>query len=375
MFLFLLMFLSIYGGLHLYVYARMMKAIHLPIWGSVMVALFFIVMIVSPIMIRFFEKSGHDSAARVAAFTGYSWLGFVFFFFCVLLCIDLIRLAMYTAGIVSGTGFACTISSYRTWFYVGLVISVLITLYGYREAAQVRPHSITIQTEKLPAGTDAITIAQVSDVHLGLIVGETKVKKIIEIIDAAKPDILVSTGDLVDADIDGLQRFASLLAPVKPHYGKYAITGNHEFYAGINSAMEFHRRAGFQVLRNRYSSAGPLNIAGVDDPAGGRSNVSEKTLLSMTENSLFTILLKHRPIVDTEAASIFDLQLSGHTHKGQIYPFRYLTRLAFQRYSGYYALSGKSHLYVSRGTGTWGPPIRFLSPPEVTIIQLVRVKP
>ena len=119
---------------------------------------------------------------------------------------------------------------------------------------------------------------------------------------------------------------------------------------------------------------GVVNIAGVDDPAGKPfqyKDVPEKVLLSSLPRHLFTVLLKHRPVVDKDALGLFDLQLSGHTHKGQIYPFRYLTRLAFPLYTGYHELPGNAHLYVSRGSGTWGPPIRFLTPPEVTIIELV----
>lgn len=374
MVLFLLTFFLIYGGLHLYIYLRALDVVRLPAWGAVLVALFFVAMIVSPIAVRFLERNGHDSAARLTACTGYSWLGFVFFFFCILLCFDIARLVTYAAGVISKNDVSWFMSLYRPFFYVGLIASVLLCLYGYREAIQIRPHVLRIETEKLPKGTDKFTITQISDVHLGLIVREEKIKKIVEIIKSVDPHILVSTGDLVDSDIDDLEKIAYLFKSVNPPYGKYAITGNHEFYAGIKSAIRLHKQAGFQMLRNESISASPINIAGVDDPAGGPTTVSEKALLSSAADGLFTILLKHRPVLDKEAAGMFDLQLSGHTHKGQIYPFRYLTRLAFPLYTGYYRLSQKSHLYVSRGTGTWGPPIRFLAPPEVTVIELVRAE-
>ena len=124
--------------------------------------------------------------------------------------------------------------------------------------------------------------------------------------------------------------------------------------------------------------AGLISIAGVDDPAGGRfglsKNVAEKTLLAKLPRETFTLLLKHRPTIDGESLGLFDLQLSGHTHRGQIFPFGLITRLVFPYHSGYYQLAKDSRLYASRGAGTWGPPIRFLAPPEVTVIDLIHKK-
>jgi len=167
-----------------------------------------------------------------------------------------------------------------------------------------------------------------------------------------------------------------ILQDFKPRLGKYAITGNHEFYAGISEAEEFTRKAGFQMLRGEGVTVdGLINIAGIDDPAGRAAGqyrpVDEAELLGALPAHHFTILLKHQPVVDGKALDLFDLQLSGHTHKGQIFPFSLITRLYFPLQTGFFQLSKLSCLRVSRGTGTWGPPIRFLSPPEVAVIDLV----
>jgi hypothetical protein len=192
----------------------------------------------------------------------------------------------------------------------------------------------------------------------------------------ANPDILVSTGDLVDGQIDNLFKLAEILKEVNPRYGKYAITGNHEFYAGLGNALNFTEKAGFKVLRGeRLTLAGLINIAGVDDPQGKAYGIyrgmPEKELLSGLPREKFTLLLKHRPLVDRSALGLFDLQLSGHVHKGQIFPFSIITGLYYPIQAGFADLLNGSRLYVSRGLGTWGPPIRFLSPPEVTVIDLV----
>ena len=217
---------------------------------------------------------------------------------------------------------------------------------------------------------------QISDVHLGLIVREDRLTRILQKVKAANPDILVSTGDLVDGQVCNLNHLSDLLKEITPRYGKFAVTGNHEFYAGLDNAECFTENAGFTLLRGeKISAAGILTIAGVDDPSGKilgvSKDVSEKELLSKLPREKFTLLLKHRPLVDRNSLGHFDLQLSGHVHRGQIFPFSIFTWLYYPLQSGLAALPYNSHLYVSRGAGTWGPPIRFLSPPEVAVIDLV----
>jgi hypothetical protein len=168
--------------------------------------------------------------------------------------------------------------------------------------------------------------------------------------------------------------FRSIPAPL----GKYAVTGNHEFYAGIGPALDFTRRAGFTVLRGELAIVGGiLRIAGVDDPAGEAMGAGSRRLEAETlggePSSLFTLLLKHRPVLSADAQSRVDLQLSGHTHRGQIFPFRFLVRLSYPFLAGLYAREDGGALYVSRGTGTWGPRMRFLSSPEITVIDIERI--
>jgi len=127
------------------------------------------------------------------------------------------------------------------------------------------------------------------------------------------------------------------------------------------------------ILRGKAVTVeGVLNIVGVDDPTGG-SVADEAQLLTSVRNGLFTLLLKHRPEIDDPSRGLFDLQLSGHTHRGQIFPFRFFTGMVYPLQDGLHDLGEGSYLYASRGTGTWGPPIRVLSPPEVTMIELIRL--
>ena len=143
-----------------------------------------------------------------------------------------------------------------------------------------------------------------------------------------------------------------------------------------SQATTFLQRSGFDLLRGGCRDAGDyLTVVGVDDPAGGQSGEfrdnDEQRLLASVPAGRFVLLLKHRPVVSPDSQGRFDLQLSGHVHKGQVFPFNLLTWLSFPVRAGLNPLAGGGVLYVSRGSGTWGPPIRFLAPPEVTVIDLV----
>jgi predicted MPP superfamily phosphohydrolase len=329
----------------------------------------------APIFVRILERHGYEFSARLMAYIGYSWMGIIFLFFTLSLLTDLYHLFVHGTGLIFHKDMGLLIPSARIAFLVPLFLALGLALYGYFAALNIRPEMVTLRSSKIPEAIGRLRIAQVSDVHLGIIVREARLRKILRVIWEAKPDILVSTGDLVDGQIDSLAGLAEALQEIQPRYGKYAITGNHEFYAGLPQALDITRRAGFTVLRNEAVTVGGINIAGVDDPTGKYFGLSkglpEEELLSLLPRDKFTLLLKHQPSVRINSLGLFDLQLSGHTHNGQIFPFRYLVKLFFSHITGWYDLPKGSHLYVSRGTGTWGPPIRFLSPPELTVIDLI----
>ncbi|MEW6570934.1 MAG: metallophosphoesterase [Nitrospirota bacterium] len=373
---FLIFFFALYGSLHLYAFLKIKNAFDLSKQSGLFIALFMAVMIVAPIIVRLSEKAGHEFFARVMSYIGYFWMGILFLFISISLIIDIYRLLLYAGSYLMRKDFSIFLPSGHYAFYVPLALSLLIVLYGYFEALNIRTQRITIKTSKIPEEVGQVRIVQISDVHLGLIVREKKLRRILKEVQAAHPDILVSTGDLVDGQINDLSGLSELLKEIKPRYGKYAITGNHEFYAGLEQSLVFTEKSGFKILRGEgLTMAGIINIAGFDDPQGKTyglyNEVAERDLLSGFSREKFTLLLKHRPLVDKDANGLFDLQLSGHVHKGQIFPFSIITGLYYPVQAGFATLSERSKLYVSRGSGTWGPPVRFLSPPEVTLIDLV----
>jgi predicted MPP superfamily phosphohydrolase len=380
MIVFLLAILFLYGLLHFYIYYKIKTAIAIGGVAIVLLICFMVIMVLSPVAVRISERYGFESFARHLSYIGYTWMGLAFLFFSCSLFVDIYRVLVYTGGLAFKLNPSSLMPSPRLAFAISALVSVAIAFYGYFEALSIRTERVVIEDQKIPEQIGRITIAQISDVHLGLIVRHGRLKRILSEVARAKPDIVVSTGDLVDGEIDNLRGLAELLRGVDTPYGKFAVTGNHEFFAGLEQALVFTEDAGFTILRGEARNvSGIINIAGIDDPTGKRfglsRNISEKSLLSKIDHEQFTILLKHQPVVNDSTRDFFDLQLSGHTHGGQLFPFNLLVRLFYPVDSGLTRIEHGSYLYVSRGSGTWGPPIRFLAPPEVTIIQLVHKGP
>jgi predicted MPP superfamily phosphohydrolase len=378
--LFLLSFFLIYGLMHGYAFLRARAAIHFGGVPGILLGLFMLFMILAPVCIRVLEQRGYEEMARALSWGAYFWLGLLFLFTVCALAFDSWRILASAAAALAGRDLSAFLPGAKVAFFVPLALSLAVSVYGYFEARDIRTERIVLETDKLPAGMERFRICQISDVHLGLIVRDERLARMLGIVMRENPDLFVSTGDLVDGQIDGISRLAGPLRDVRSAYGKFAVTGNHEYIAGIEKALSFTREAGFDVLRAQSRDIGGfLTIAGVDDPTGrgfglrGGEN-GEGELLASLPRDRFTLLLKHRPTVEETTRGLFDLQLSGHTHRGQIFPFNLVVRLYFPMGSGLHEV-GDAQVYVSRGSGTWGPPIRFLAPPEVTVIDLVRKKP
>jgi uncharacterized protein len=258
-----------------------------------------------------------------------------------------------------------------------LVAVTTMVLYGMVEADQFKIETVNIQTGKLPPGVDRFRIVAVSDTHFNHITRLHQTRKIVNTVNNLHPDVLVSLGDFMDGRIQEERELTALFGGIKPRYGKYAITGNHEFRAGIEYSIALLKKAGFEVIRDgMVSPHGAINIVGIDDPKvrphGEAAPVSEDALLRKLPSDRFTILLKHRPKVDQKSLNLFDLQLSGHTHGAQFFPLHLIMPFFYSNIAGLSKVGNQSYLYVSRGTGTFGPHVRIFSPPEVTVINLVR---
>ncbi|NLI78305.1 MAG: metallophosphoesterase, partial [Candidatus Riflebacteria bacterium] len=261
-------------------------------------------------------------------------------------------------------------------FLYPLAFTLLITVYGFWEASRIQVVAWEIRSGKIPQGVSRVRIVQVSDLHLGMLENRWRLERVLAKAEGARPDLLVSTGDLTDVHLQDREWLAERWRRVTPPLGKYAVTGNHEVYAGLPDAVAFLEEAGFRPLQEAAVQVTPfLGLAGVDDDdavgMGLISQPDEGEILSRLSDQGFRLFLKHTPKVDPRSLGRFDLQLSGHTHGGQVFPLVLIPFLVYGFWTGLNDLGGGSHLLVTRGAGTWGPPIRVFAPPEVCVIDLL----
>ncbi|HEY5512194.1 MAG TPA: metallophosphoesterase [Geomonas sp.] len=368
---FLLFYLTIYGGAHAYLLSRTVRGFHLAAPCPAIFLVVSVFMVLAPILVRVLERSGMDGPARFVAHLGYLWMGFFFLFLSASLALDLVRGVLAAAGWLWQRDLMLPEARLLT---LSICLALAASLYGFFEARSIRVERVTLHSAKLPKDVGRVRIVQISDVHLGIMFGKEGLRRVLDKVAELGPDLLLCTGDLVDGQMDGLGGRDEELSALHPPLGKFAVLGNHEVFAGVAPSVSFTRRSGFRLLRGEaVAVADFLTVAGVDDPAlpRGAGEATEQALLASLPRDRFTILLKHRPTVEQQSRGLFDLQLSGHVHKGQIFPFNLITHLVYPVKMGLSGGGAGSLLYVSRGSGTWGPPLRVLAPPEVTVIDLL----
>jgi len=357
------LFFLLYGAVQFYCAAKTVHGLGLTGPGRGFAYGWALLMTVGPLLVWQLERCADcHIPSVVAAWIVFGWMGFAFMFFSAGLVLDLY------GGLARLTHLPRPDAAQA---YVGLTLFVTaLWIMGFHSAWNPRIERLTIQSDKIPAQADGLRIVQISDVHLGVLIGRQRLVSLLTEIDALKPDILVSTGDLVDAQAHYLDGLSSVFAAYTPRYGKFAVTGNHESYVGLEHSLAFHERSGFRLLRGGSVDVAGITLAGVDDPAVIGGSIGEAKFLNDISPGRMVILLKHQPRIDPDAR--FDLQLSGHTHNGQIFPFIFLVKWVYPMIQGRYPLDNGGQLYVSRGTGTWGPPIRVFAAPEITLIELKR---
>ena len=316
------------------------------------------------------------------SFLTFLWLGFLFYLVLFLGLSDLVRLVRQVrqARRVRPVDLERRVFLARVAASASLAGSGIVTGLGVASAfGDFDTPEVPVKLERLPRALSGFRIALLSDLHLGPVLGKRFLQAVIEKTNSLKPDLVAITGDVVDMPVELLGKEVAVLRGLKSRHGTFLATGNHEFICGVEPWMKFFRSLGIQVLDNRHVPVGEpdgFDLAGVHDY---RARVFDSEHQPDLEKALAgrdpdreLVLLAHQPKQIHEAAGAgVGLQLSGHTHGGQLFPFTFLTWLSQPYICGLHHHDDRTQIYVTRGTGFWGPPMRVLAGPEITCIVLV----
>jgi predicted MPP superfamily phosphohydrolase len=261
----------------------------------------------------------------------------------------------------------------RTLALAAGITAVSTVGYGVSQAiGPPRLDRVRIPLAKLPRRHDGLRIALVSDIHLGPLLGRAHTQRIVDMINGTDPDLVAVVGDLVDGSVDELGAAAAPLAQLRSRYGGFFVTGNHEYFSGYEQWVDELGELGLRVLQNERVEIDGLDLAGVNDVTGGQYDHGPDfaATLDGRDPSRPVVLLAHQPVQVREAAKYgVDLQLSGHTHGGQMQPFGVVVRAQQPLLSGLATIDG-TRVYVTNGAGFWGPPVRVGAPPQVSVVEL-----
>ncbi|MFB6779768.1 metallophosphoesterase [Streptomyces sp. NPDC056352] len=242
--------------------------------------------------------------------------------------------------------------------------------YGVLRGPRVK--QVTVPLAKLPRAAHGFRIAVVSDIHLGPILGRAHTQRIVDTINRTQPDLIAVVGDLVDGSVADLGPAAEPLARLEARHGAFFVTGNHEYFSGAAQWVHHVRELGLHPLENARVEIDGFDLAGVNDVAGESEGQGPDfgRALGDRDRTRASVLLAHQPVVIDDAVAYgVDLQLSGHTHGGQFWPGNYVAELANPTVAGLERY-GDTQLYVSRGAGAWGPPVRVGAPSDITVVHL-----
>jgi len=403
---FLAVVLSVAIGFHLYLYRRLVRdmtaARPLRVAGGLAFALLGALIVAGPMAARLMTRGPLQTVGRA----GYLWWALAFYLFVAMVLVDLgffvarrieklrSRPSASAPSPVAATAEpprappvaepigpenpARRVFLARSARASASAAALGVTGFGFGEAWEPpRVTEVPIKLPRLPAALSGLTLAQLTDIHVGAWIDRQFVEELVSRTNALRPDAVVITGDLVDGSVQDLRPMVAPLAGLRSRFGTFFVTGNHEYYSGTDAWCAELESMGMTVLRNRHLPLGDasasLDLVGIDDWGGGRGFGQAADLDAAVRGrdpSRAAVLLAHQPRgVERAAALGMGLQLSGHTHGGQIWPWSLAVRLAFPYFRGLYQVDGMA-LYVSNGCGFWGPPVRVGAPAEIVKVVL-----
>ncbi len=374
---------AISAGIHGYVWLRVVRRAHLPRRWHVALTVLMVALFLS-VPITTWSRNVAPQLSSTLGWISMPWMALCGLTFVALVILDVSRLVTWLGRRVIARP-APELSLSRRTFLArvtgGAAVAVGSTSVARGMVNARGDHEIvTVEVEiaKLPRALDGFSIVQLSDLHVGMTIDRTFVQHVVDQTNQLAPDLIVLTGDLVDGQVEDLRDHAAPLAQLTARHGRYAVTGNHEYYSGADAWIAELTRHGIRYLRNQRVSIGDgdasFDLAGVDDfSASSYRGHGEDLELAMAgrDSARALVLLAHQPRQVHRAAKYgVDLQLSGHTHGGQIWPWHYIVKLQQDGLlAGRYEHEG-TQLYVTRGCGYWGPPVRLLASLEITRVIL-----
>jgi len=355
--LFFAVFSGVMFGIHYFIFQVITKNLTLSIKTIQWIKWIFILSAISIMAGQMLSRLLH---IHFIQYYGFVWLGFISITFAIFLVASLLKVI-----IPSGSGIIVL---------TAIVISLLISIYSFvNNMREPVLREIEIVTTKSIGATGEFKILQLSDVHIDGSTNQEDVNKLVKRVNELSPDLIVITGDLIDGRIGENSSINFIMKKLNSGNGVYAITGNHEYYSGIDNFIAFTKRTGIKVLFDEYIDITEnVSLYGMKDETSSGSGRSGWTagILKIIDKNKFNILIGHRPYgIEKNGGMGIDLQMAGHTHAGQIPPMDLLVQLVYKYPYGLYR-SGNSFIYTSSGTGVWGPPMRFLSRSEIVLFRI-----
>lgn len=369
--------IAIYLLVNLYIYrnSKVLFSSDSTLMVSLKIAL--IIVILSYPLGRILERFIPSILTDLTVKVGSVWLGAMLYLTLLFFAKDLVRFGFWLSGnsaIFSPSTNHQLFLKISAGFYV---VTALLIVIGYINALYPKISEVDIKVDKKYVGSTHLRVGAASDIHLGTVISNGRLERFVSLMNAQKPDIILLAGDIFDEDLQPVinRDMGKLLSRLNAPLGVFAVTGNHEYIGGVIPAVDYLQKHGIKVIRDSVAVPnGLINIVGRDDRQskvmGGfnRKNLSE--IVKNVDFSKLTILLDHQPYNLHEAQQNgIDLQISGHTHHGQLWPFNYITQTIFEVSRGY-KQKGKTHYYVSTGFGTWGPPLRIGNRPEIVVFNI-----
>lgn len=327
---------------------------------------------------RVLERVYPSALTGVITWIGSFWLAFMLYFFLIVLLADLVRLIHHFIPFLPQSLFADYVKTKVILLLSSIALVTVVVAAGFINARIPKVRHLDLKIDKTIAGEKELNIVMASDIHLGTIIARRKANRLVETINALQPDVILFPGDIVDEDLAPviMNNLGENLRQLKARFGVFAVTGNHEFIGGAEPAVKYLREHGITVLRDSAALVdGRFWLVGREDRDkprfSGKNRMDLTDLVKSVDTTLPVILMDHQPFNLKEAAGLgVDLQLSGHTHHGQMWPFNHVTSAIYEVSTGHRMIDG-THFYVSSGFGTWGPPVRLGNRPEIVHIRLL----